>query len=67
LDEAKLYKKAGNKQAFLVTGISGQVFSVRERFLRSWFNNLMALKKRSWSWKNRRSWYCNLVVLLHHW
>jgi len=43
----------------------------------------MVFKKRSWSWKsglgfsltglcislekNRWSWSCNLVVLLHHW
>jgi len=41
LDEAKLdYKKAGNKQVFSVTGMTGQnrltglFFSVRERFSR---------------------------------
>jgi len=38
-----------------------------------WVNNLMVfkksglgLKKVTWSWKNRWSWSCNLVVLLHH-
>jgi len=47
----------------------------------SWVNNLMVFKKvvlvlKEWSWswpdqclsrKNRWSWSCNLVVLLHHW
>jgi len=27
------------------TGITGLIFSVRERFLRSWFNNWMVFKK----------------------
>jgi len=48
-----------DKQVFLVTGINSGMtgpnqhnwpdFSVRERFLRSWVNNLMVFKKRPWS------------------
>jgi len=48
-----------------MTGITGLIFSIRERFLRSWVNNLMVFKKvvlvlKNWFWS------CNLVVLLQH-
>jgi len=68
LDEAKLDQKAGNKPIFFLvvsiilawlgkTNITGLIFSIRERF---WGLGLIiwwSLKKRSWS--------CNLVVLLY--
>jgi len=38
------------------------VLGLKTTFLRSW-----SWPRRSWSWKNKWSWFCNLVVLLHHW
>jgi len=32
--------------------------------LEKWFSSWL---HRSWSWNNRWSWSCNLMVLLHHW